>query len=234
MPAALVLTGHGPYADPWHPFAETSPALAQSATENGLAPVSRTDIDAALAELRTGPLPALAIANLGRPDDGATLSADAEAGLQRLLAEIPLLALHAAANAFPDVPAWEERLGGRWIPDASWHPPFGRFVAQRVGALPADASPGTDLPPQITVDDERYLDLRLAADRRDLYTHPGEEGAHAPTIWVRGARSDAPRTAYDALGHDLRCYDSTEHRQVLTALIAWLTGAPRPAEDSDS
>ena len=234
MPTALLLTGHGPYADPWHPFAETSSALAEIATESGLVPVIRTDVDAALAELRIGPLPALIIANLGRPDDGTALSADARAGLQRMLRDVPLLALHAAANAFPDEPAWEARLGGRWVPDVSGHPPLDRFAAHRVGALPA--GPGTvegaaaalpagpDLPSRIAVEDERYLHLRLAEDRHVLYAHQDDDGAPAPTIWVRGGGGAAPRTAYDALGHDLRSYDSAEHRRALRALLGWLTG----------
>lgn len=234
MPTALLLTGHGPYADPWHPFAETSRALAEVATESGLVPVIRTDVDAALAELRIGPLPALIIANLGRPDDGTALSADARAGLQRMLRDLPLLALHAAANAFPDEPAWEARLGGRWVPDVSGHPPLDRFAAHRVGALPA--GPGTvegaaaalpagpDLPSRIAVEDERYLHLRLAEDRHVLYAHQDDDGAPAPTIWVRGGGGAAPRTAYDALGHDLRSYDSAEHRRALRALLGWLTG----------
>lgn len=234
MPTALLLTGHGTYADPWHPFAETSSALAEIATESGLVPVIRTDVDAALAELRTGALPALVIANLGRPDDGTAPSADARAGLQRMLRDLPLLALHAAVNAFPDEPAWEARLGGRWIPDVSGHPPLGRFAAHRVGALPA--GPGTvegaaaalpagpDLPSRIAVEDERYLHLRLAEDRHVLYAHRDDDGAPAPTIWVRGGGGAAPRTAYDALGHDLRSYDSAEHRRALRALLGWLTG----------
>jgi hypothetical protein len=48
-PQALVLSGGGRYADPWHPFAETSGALAGILGESGFGVEIADGVDAALA-----------------------------------------------------------------------------------------------------------------------------------------------------------------------------------------
>jgi hypothetical protein len=75
-PQALLLSGTGRYADPWHPFAETSAALAGLLREQGFGVEMADDVDAALARLAApdGPadadLPDLLVVNVGLPRDG--------------------------------------------------------------------------------------------------------------------------------------------------------------------
>lgn len=222
MRHAVILTGMDRYADPWHPFAETSLRLAEIAAGAGLDPEIVTDVDTALAAWRTAAAPDLVIANLGRPgpapDEG--LARSALEGLETMLETAPVLAVHAAANCFPDSPLWEEAIGGRWIPDVSGHPPLGELTVTRAGQVA-----GIDVPESWQVTDERYLGLRTDPANHVLCTNPDTEGSLAPTIWVR-ERAGGPRGAYDALGHDARSYESAEHRAVLGDLMQWLI-APR-------
>lgn len=232
MHHAVILSGVGRYADPWHPFAETSRALAQVAADAGLDPEIVTDTDAALAQWTTAALPDLVIVNLGRPDPSDSAQArQAAAGLERLLLEAPILALHTAANCFPDSETWEQEIGGRWLPETSWHPPHGPITCVREPQV-SDATlralgEGIE---RFDVEDERYLDLRLGADRHVLYTHPDEQGGRAPTIWARTGAT-GKRRVYDALGHDARSYQSATHTELLGRLMTWLLDEnPRPAQ----
>lgn len=217
MRHAVILTGTGRYADPWHPFPATSAALA---TEAGFDCEVLTAVDGTLAGLRTAALPDLVIANLGpaRQDTDAAVERAARDGLDRVLSEAPLLAVHMAVGAFPDAPAWERRLGARWIDGQSFHPEFGLFTVSRTD----DAFPAVEASGAFPGADERYQSLRLSDDNRVLYTHRAEDGTEAPTVWVREA--EGVRTAVDVLGHDPRSYESPEHRDVLGALMQWLVG----------
>lgn len=220
---ALILTGSGRHADPWHPFEVTSPILAEIAEAAGFAPRIAVDTDAALVDARTGALPDLVIANLGHPDEPEDPE-QAEAalyGLSRILSRTPVLALHAAANAFTASRTWAPAIGGRWIPGVSGHPPRGTMTVTRVDELPGVS----DGPETFELHDERYLGLRRFPGNRVLYTHADENGGSAPCIWVR--EGDGPRRAYDALGHDARSYESEEHRRILTGLMSWLAPADR-------
>ena len=63
---AIILNGAGRYADPWHPYAETSARLASLVAEAGYDVEVRDDVDAALATL--GGDVALLVVNAGDPD----------------------------------------------------------------------------------------------------------------------------------------------------------------------
>jgi type 1 glutamine amidotransferase len=236
MTHVLVLTGAGRYADPWHPMTRTSPLIARALTQAGYEVSIEEHVDRALAELsrQETELPDLVVANIGRlengtPNDGADAEQVAQ-GLTRMLAEVPVLALHCAANAFgaelageASAAAWEQAIGGRWVPGVSWHPMRGTMTATRV-AVPEG---GDGFPEAITAEDERYLDLVPSTERTVLYTHPDDGGAASPAIWVR---ETTPRRAYDALGHDEKSYEVATHRELLVALADWLTsvGASAP------
>jgi hypothetical protein len=221
-PIALLLTGRGRYADPWHPFDRTSPQLAELAREVGFVVVQPDDVETALADLETGALalPDLVIADLGRPrDDLPSPEAPlATAGLDLLVSSRPLLAVHAAANTFPDSTSWADAVGGRWVPGTSWHPPQNEFTA-----IPAPdlAQPFDSLAP-FTVTDERYLDLIAThgAERRELYRHVDDDGRLQPAVWVQ--ERDGVRSAYDALGHDEESYRSEGHRTLVRTILRWL------------
>lgn len=223
MVQAVILTGTGRYADPWHPMTATSPLIAAALADAGIASRIELKVDHALA--RWAPddaaLPDLVVANIGRlstdePDEGLDPGLVDE-GLARMARSVPILAIHCAANAFAHSPSWEEAIGGRWIPGTSWHPERGTATVTRAAELPGV----TDGIEEFALHDERYLDLRRKGDNQVLYTHPDEQGEASPSIWVR---DDVPRRAYDALGHDERSYDSTEHRVLIGRIARWLLG----------
>jgi len=217
MTVALILTGLGRYADPWHPYDTTSPLLAEILRASGIQAHIAPDVDDALSRLGSGHLPDLLVANLGRPQDGVPSppAGPATAGLDRALGVVPLLAFHAAANSFPDSVAWERHLGARWVPGESHHPPFGPATIHKVGD--ADMTRGLG---DFTVQDERYLGLRHSAGSSVLYEHDDEAGGTEPTVWVRTV--DGARAAYDALGHDARSFDSPTHVEIISRLARWL------------
>lgn len=219
QPLALVVAGGGRYADPWHPFEVTSGRLAAVLRGEGVAVEVADDVDAALAVLvDEARWPDLLVVDVGCPRDGVPSPAPGAArdGLASFLAgDRPLLAVHVSATSFAETPEWEQRLGGRWVPDRSWHPDLGpASVRVRRGASPLVA----DLD-DVEVVDERYCDLRTAGDITVLADHEHDGRTH-PLVWLHEA--GGVRTAYDALGHDERSYDSAGHRLLLQRLVGWL------------
>lgn len=232
-PQALILSGSGRYADPWHPFAETSAALAGILAEAGFGVETADDVDAALAGLagpcaadrgKEGPrtehpgLPDLLVVNVGLPRDGnpSPGTPEAAAGLRRWLADgRPLLVSHSSSTSFLDSPEWEDALGGRWIRGTSMHPEYGRaaiHVVPESGALVAGIG-------DFELMDERYSYLQTAPGITVHATHTHEHREH-PVMW--SLNRGGGRTFFDALGHDAASYESPEHRELLLRAIAWL------------
>jgi len=222
-PAALLLSGTGRYADPWHPFAETSGALAGLLAAAGFQVVIPEDVDAALADLADTDdtaLPSLLAVNVGLPRDGhpSPGTPGAAAGLSHWLAsERPLLVSHSSSTSFLDLPAWEEGLGGRWIRGISMHPEYG---PASINVRP-HSGPVMFGIPDFGLLDERYSFLRTLPDITVHATHT-YDGVEHPVLWSLERRSTG-RTFYDALGHDAASYQSREHREILSQVIAWLT-----------
>lgn len=218
VPQALVLSGGGRYADPWHPFAETSAALAGILAEAGFGVETADDVDAALAGLGSPGLPDLLVVNVGLPRDGnpSPGTPEAVAGLRRWLANgRPLLVSHVSSTSFLDSPEWEDALGGRWIRGTSMHPEYGPaaiHVVPESGALVAGIG-GFELM------DERYSYLQTAPGITVHATHTHDAREH-PVMW--SLNRGGGRTFYDALGHDAASYESPEHRELLLRAIAWL------------
>lgn len=232
-PRALLLSGVGRYADPWHPFAETSAALEGLLLEAGFGVDMADDVDAALARLAPGGpaggsapggtagggLPDLLVVNVGLPrDDRPTPgTSEASAGLRRWLADgLPLLVSHVSSTSFLDSREWAEALGGRWIRGTSMHPEYGPaaiHVRPESGALVEGIA-------DFELMDERYSYLQTAPaiTVHAAHTH---EGLEHPVMWSLDRRPG--RTFYDALGHDSASYQSPEHREILLRAIAWLT-----------
>jgi len=241
---ALILSGAGRYADPWHPFPETSPRLAELLEAAGFAVEIDEAVDARLGSLGDGPAPAAArptnggadpdaadaapapdllVANFGNPgpaSDDAERAADAltRAGLlAHLAAGRPLLAVHVASTSLPAVPEWKAILGGIWVRGTTMHPPRGEA---RIHVYP-DRHPIVAGLADFTLHDERYSHMRTADDLVPLADHE-HDGLRHPLLWAR-AYGDA-RVAYDALGHDADSYDSPEHRTIVTRTARWLAG----------
>ncbi|RXZ40298.1 ThuA domain-containing protein [Agromyces binzhouensis] len=226
---AIILSGAGRYADPWHPFAETSARLAELVAEAGFDVEVREDVDAALGSLEDDV--ALLVVNAGDPDrsstDGEPLPAAAEwpavdggplaSALER---GIGILAVHAAASSLRDVEAFDRAIGGRWEWDVSWHPPFGEAHVHLVGNHAVRE--GLD---DFTLEDERYSSLLLHDVIEPIAEHE-QDGIRHPLVWAR--EIGPSRLVYDALGHDTRSYDSASHRALIANALDWLRRVPAP------
>lgn len=231
---AIVLSGSGRYADPWHAFAETSAALAgiiagaeyhvdvSDDLLGGLANLGDADLLVVNAGSPATPLPA-GVTDPGpaTDDEIAAASAGLEAALDR---GIGILAMHVAAASLPEVPAFAHAVGARWIEDVSWHPPIEESLVHVVGSHPIADDLG-----DFTVFDERYSGLRLDAVIEPIAEHE-EGGMRHPLVWAR--ELGRSRIVYDALGHDVRSYESAAHRDLLTRALDWLSHVPAPTFDA--
>jgi type 1 glutamine amidotransferase len=235
MPDAIILSGAGRYADPWHPFDETSAALAELVRDAGFAVEVADDPDAALAALDAGVR--LIVVNAGdpagpRPGAESARGADAtppeasvttagEAALEAAIDRgVGILAVHAAASSLRDHPAFERALGARWLTDVSWHPPIGEAHVHVVGNHAIVEGLG-----DFTVFDERYAGLRLLDVIEPIAEHTEGDGRH-PLVWAR--EFGRSRLVYDALGHDMRSYESAGHRDLIARALDWLSLVPAP------
>jgi hypothetical protein len=215
---ALILSGAGRYADPWHPFAQTSACLAEILTGCGVSVTIATDVDAAMTRLDGVDLLVVNAGDASRNDLPVPDLSAARAGFAAALERgIAVLGTHTAAASLTDYPEWESVLGGRWLPERSMHPPIG---PARV-TLHADRHPVVAGLGDFDTVDERYSHLRVAADVVPLAAHTLDEVEH-PLLWARTAGSS--RVVYSALGHDARAYESAELRELLARAIRWLTG----------
>lgn len=217
-----IVAGTGRYTDPWHPFVETAHCIGEVLSGLGhkveiteSTPEAITDLDGIdLVVLNCGGNPAVELP----PDPGWQRSFDAFG--RWIEAGNPILGVHAAANSFPDWPAWPDLLGGRWVRGRSHHPPRGEFSF--------DVSPASREHPavgglsQVPVVDERYSDLDVSADAIPLLQHRFDDRDHV-MVWAldQGGR----RAVYDGLGHNAESYESPDRRQLLAAEIGWLLGS---------
>lgn len=220
MTTALLLSGTGRYADPWHPFAETSTAAAGILEERGITVNTADDVDTALESLQEpSAWPHLLVVNVGLPRDGGASpgTEGAPAGLEEWTAGgRPTLALHSSSTSFVDCESWEKALGGHWVRGVSMHPEYGPAHILLEGSFPVGI-------PNFTVDDERYSWLRTSPDVVVHARHEHEGHLH-PLMWSleRQVKTRSARTFYDALGHDAASYKSREHRELLTRALDWL------------
>ena len=226
---ALILSGAGRYADPWHPFAETSGRLADILGEAGFRVEVSEAVDARMAALAhpgdapdgVDTDPDLVVLNIGDPALTGTPDPEAEAlGRDGLLAYLargrPLLVSHVSSTSLRGVPEWEDILGGVWVRGTTFHPDYGRA---RIHLHPERHEVVAGLA-DFEVEDERYTDLRVADDVVPLATHE-HEGREHPLMWAR--TSGSARVFYDALGHDTASYDSETHREIVRRAARWLT-----------
>lgn len=240
-PKALLLSGVGRYSDPWHPFTETSAALAGLLREAGFGVEMADDVDAALAGLVTPgvreaagdqrapgvagtDLPDLLVVNVGLPRDERPSpgTAEAAAGLVSWLAAgRPLLVSHVSSTSFLDSPEWAAAMGGRWIRGTSMHPEYGPSAIHIV----PESGPLVGGIGDFELMDERYSYLQTSpgVTVHSTHTHDGREH---PVMWSLNRKPG--RTFYDALGHDAASYQSPEHREILLRAITWLTARRKP------
>ncbi|KQY47118.1 ThuA domain-containing protein [Cellulomonas sp. Root137] len=219
MPHAIVLAGHGRYEDPWHDAAAVAHRLAGLLAQDGVDATIRGTLPSALDDV--DPDLVIVAAGRGRPDPEFDGTDDDWAPFHDRLASlvasgVPVLGLHQAANTFLDRPAWASTLGGRWVEGASWHPPLGPSVFRVVDPT----HPVTAGLSVVEAPDEQYLSLEVSPDVHVLVVAE-HEGAPHPVVWVAPGPG---RVVYDALGHDVRSYDSPSRAQLFRNEVRWLLG----------
>ncbi len=227
MPSALLVSGAGHWADPWHPYPATSARLAGLLDAAGLEVSVREDVTDALVGL-TGTGPDLLVLNIGNndgpgPEDlddspGPTLP-ELEAVVAGLQAHLgrgrPVLAVHSSTTPMEPLTGWSRALGGHWRRGRTMHPPLDEAEVR----VRTDAHPVTAGLADFTVTDERYSWLHVEDDVTVLAEHD-HAGERHPLLWVR--EEGPARVVYDALGHDERSYDSPGHQQLLSQALGWL------------
>lgn len=218
---AVIATGAGRYADPWHPFPATSARIAAALRDDGWDVTVDDDVDHALAHLDGIEL---LVVNAGDPwrhgDTELEPRTDpaADAGLRSAIDRgIGIIAVHAALSTLRDHPVWREAIGGEWVPGRSWHPPI---ADAHVRVVDGD-HPVTARLAGFDVVDERYSDLAVDDGARVLAEHDVDGTAH-PAIWVR---EKPTRAVVSSLGHDERAYDTPELVGLLQRAARWAARA---------
>ena len=113
---AIVLSGGGRYADPWHRFAETSVRLSEIVGQAGFLAVIRDDVDAAIADAAAAEDVGLLVVNAGDPwRDGADPAPPSDRGpaaLRELLGRgVGVLGMHYSVSSLRDYPEWAAAAG---------------------------------------------------------------------------------------------------------------------------
>jgi uncharacterized protein len=215
MSEVVLISGSGPYADPWHRFPETSGRLARLLESLGHTVRVTEDVEAGLSD--PGPC-RLLVVNIGNPSSPRPpeLIEAARAGIEaHLTAGGGILGVHSSAISLTTMPQWPAILGGRWVQGQSMHPPQGEST---ITVTPAD-HPITKGLSDFVVFDERYSYLEVRPDVTVLCEH-SHDGLRHPLVWVR--QTDRARVVYDALGHDSASYDSQGHAELLQRAVRWL------------
>lgn len=228
MTTTLIVSGGGDFTDPWHPFEATSELLRELLADEGHTVTVTTDVIASLVgigetahqlhDAEGNPaLPDLVVINAGNAEQPTPGDAAAIAGLERYLATgRPLLVMHVATTAFPEVEAWEDIVGGRWVRGTTMHPDWDNGTVH----VATDAHPVVAGIHDFDVWDERYSYLRVAPGVVPLATQE-HDGLEHPILWAK--QHGGARVVYDALGHESRSYESEPHRQIIRNAAAWLT-----------
>lgn len=229
MARVLIFSGAGRYADPWHPFEETTGAIAAVVSDLGHQVVidrSTPDAFVGLDEVD------LVIVNSGGGDpDARPGTSPLWEGVHAQLAAYldgggALLGTHTAAAAFPDWPDWPRRFGGAWVRGTSFHPErsYALFEAAPAfvdHALFAGIASPSGLPalagvPSVLCYDERYSAMIVGEGTSPTLVH--ETGERTQVCgWLTG-----DRVLYDGLGHNARSYESATRRQLLANEVNYL------------
>ncbi|MEO7589551.1 MAG: ThuA domain-containing protein [Arachnia sp.] len=223
MARVLVFSGSGPYADPWHPFAETSACVADVLRGAGHDVVVR-DSDAG-SLLDVGSFDLVVVNSGGRAEEADPAITAAWDPDHRALGLFhdgggPILGLHTAVGTFPDWPGWAAIIGGRWG-EHSGHP--------AIDAATFRPAPGSRRHPvwdgldSVVAFDERYSNLEVAASSTALVQHETDGILHTMG-WLGSGK-----VLYDGLGHDARSYESADRCRLLLNEVQWLLAPGRPA-----
>jgi len=215
---ALIFTGGGDYADPWHPYAESSEQLAELVRSWGIDVEVTGGVATALEALADRP--DLLVINAGAgPDPHASDDELAAAARGHVEGGGTMLVVHLSTGLFPGDDAWEDLIGARWIWDVSGHPPYGPFTVE-IGEDPLVA--GLD---DFIIADESYARLRLHDGSRVVASHRHDpDGERHPLLWLRPHGEGT--VIVDLLGHDGASFGHPGHRELLERVMAPSRGAP--------
>lgn len=216
----------------FHPFEESSAALADVLRGVGIESEVVVDVDRGLQALLDDDVDMLTINALRwgmqTGDKYAPYRAEwayrmPQPSRDRLVNFVrgggALLGMHTASICFDDWPEWGELLGGRWQWGVSHHPPLGPVS---VSPTAHDHPVTRDIRP-FDLTDEVYHDLALAADVVPLLV--GEcalSDGPQPVCWAREFGDG--RVVYDALGHNAASLNESQHRRLLGQAARWLLG----------
>jgi type 1 glutamine amidotransferase len=216
MTRTLIISGAGDYADPWHPFAETSARLAEVIASLGHRVEVSEAVEESLCALDDQGLVVINIGNPAAPRPAATMIEIQDTLLAHLNRGGGLLGMHVAATSFTTMPRWPEMLGGHWVRGTTMHPPLD---LARIRLHPGSHPVAGDAA-EIEVLDERYSYLDVREDVAVVGDHEHDGVVH-PVIWAR--EHGAGRVVFDGLGHDARSYVSEGHLALLRRAVTWLT-----------
>jgi type 1 glutamine amidotransferase len=225
----------------YHPFADTSQALAAIYSEQGVESLVTEDVEeavAALADADCFTLNALRWRMLNdskykpfRDEWAYELPAPLAAQIAGFVESGGgLLALHTASICFDTWTDFRHLLGGVWQWGRSFHPPQGRVEVRapsRHDMAPQSMEPpGMEPPPlaagveAFTVEDEIYHHLDIDSESSILLEGRVAAGAWQPIAWA--LERGAGRVVYDALGHDATSIQNPQHKTFLTGCVRWL------------
>ena len=215
VPDALVVSGAGPYVDPWHDFPATSARLADIISGLGYT----VDVTERVEDALAGPHDTkLLVVNIGNPADPRPQDRmDAAAGglARHLAGGGGLLGVHSSSTSLTGMRQWPEILGGRWVRGTSMHPPLGECIV----SVTAAKHPITQGLSDFAVVDERYSYLEVRPGVRVHCEHYFEDTVH-PLVWTH--EYGGGRVVYDGLGHDLGSYDAPGLVQLVERSLRWL------------
>lgn len=208
----------------YHPFAETSAAIAGALQGAGIES-EITGVAEGLARLSEGfdlvTFNCLAF-SMTQAEKYAPLREDFAfapdpaqiAAIEGHAARGGILGVHTAAISFDTWPGWGDLLGVSWVWGQSGHP-----MPDYVSVTPLPGHPITAEAGPFTVWDELYGGLRLAPDTKVLAVGSCRETPVAQPVLT--AREAAGRAVWSGLGHDLTAYSAPGHRALLACAALW-------------
>lgn len=198
----------------YHPFAETSAAVAERLETNGI----RTDIlgvAEGLTRLEDRSYDLVTVNALAfsmtqaekyaplRDAFAFEIGPSQRAALERHVASgRGLLGLHTAAICFDTWAGWGDLLGARWVWGRSGHPMPDYLTVHHAGQ-------------SFTVWDELYQGMSLHPETQVLATAQLRSGSAPEPVLTRKGRA-----VYLALGHDMTCVGTDHHAAMLREAVA--------------
>ncbi len=212
---ALVVSGGGPYMDPWHDFSATSARLAEIVRGLGYSVDVTEQVEDALAGPPDAKLLVLNIGNPAGPRPQERMDAVADGLARHLASGGSLLGVHSSSTSLTGMRLWPEILGGRWVRGTSMHPPLAKCT---VSVTEVD-HPIIEGLPDFSVIDERYSYLEVQPGVPVICEHHFEDAIH-PLVWAH--EYGGGRVVYDGLGHNVGSYDAPGHVRLVERSVQWL------------